>query len=504
MNTMIPEDITLDNSADVVFHNNVGFCVGTGRMRLALGAEYQEELALVQREIGFSHIRGHGLFCDDMSIYHVYEEDGRRQVEYNFTYLDEIMDRYRELGIAPFLELGFMPSEASGGDQTIFYWKGNTCPPRDYDDWAALIRATLTHLLDRYGERALTWPIEVWNEPNLAGFWKDADMQEYFKLFKVSFNAVKSVDRRFAVGGPAICGVNPEVWMREFLNFCKTEGIRPDFITRHHYTIDVPQYVGDAGYVKTADPSTCMDVLTASRATIDSFTEYAGLPMHITEFSTSYNPRTPIHDTNYNAAYIAGMLARFGETSESYSYWTFGDVFEETGVPLAEFHGGFGLVARGCVPKPTFWTFAFFKRLQEYAEAGAHCILKSDRLVVLERDGSYRGVCWNLSDDTICTKLHIAARIEHSAVTKTVDPACCNPLKAWHDLGEPRIPTKEQLALLRECAQPKVRTEIISDGTYEITLRKDGIMYFTIEPRHAQGYRGFDYDRAILRNGMMD
>ena len=35
--------------------------------------------------------------------------------------------------------------------------------------------------MERYGEEeVIQWPIEVWNEPNLCGFWENEDMQEYF------------------------------------------------------------------------------------------------------------------------------------------------------------------------------------------------------------------------------------------------------------------------------------------------------------------------------------
>lgn len=63
-------DIDVTRTAD--FHNHVDFCVGTGRMGLALQREYQDQLRLVQEEIGFCHIRGHGLFSDDMAIYQEY------------------------------------------------------------------------------------------------------------------------------------------------------------------------------------------------------------------------------------------------------------------------------------------------------------------------------------------------------------------------------------------------------------------------------------------------
>ena len=113
----------IDNQKRAVFHNHVDFCIGTGRMGLALQKEYMEQLQLVQEEIGFRHIRGHGLFSDDMAVYQEYEDaSGVKRAEYNFTYLDLVMDSYRECGLRPFLELGFMPDKMASGEQTVFYW----------------------------------------------------------------------------------------------------------------------------------------------------------------------------------------------------------------------------------------------------------------------------------------------------------------------------------------------------------------------------------------------
>ncbi|MDE7187839.1 MAG: xylan 1,4-beta-xylosidase, partial [Lachnospiraceae bacterium] len=334
----------IDRNGRAPFHNHVDYCIGTGRMGLALQKEYLEQLRFVQEEIGFRYIRGHGLFSDDMAIYQEYEDaSGVKKAEYNFTYLDLVMDGYRELGLRPFLELGFMPEKMASGDQTIFYWRGNTTPPGSYDAWCDMVSATLRHLMERYGEEeTVTWPIEVWNEPNLPGFWKDADMQEYFKLFGRTFRAIKELDPRFRVGGPAICGVQDELWIREFLNFCRQEDIRPDFVTRHHYTTELPEHVGHYGYAELTDAERGFANLKMTRDIIDSFDEYRGTKIHITEFNTSYIPNCPLHDTNQNAAYIAQQLSRLGDVNESYSYWTFGDIFEEQGVPFAPFHGGFG------------------------------------------------------------------------------------------------------------------------------------------------------------------
>lgn len=496
----------IEMGANIPFRNNVDYCIGTGRMGLALQKEYQEQLAFVQKEIGFQHIRGHGLFADDCAIYQEYKDaSGAVRVEYNFTYIDMIMDSYLELGIRPFLELGFMPKKLASGEQTVFYWKGNVTPPKCYEGWCELVQATLLHLMKRYGaQEVVEWPIEVWNEPNLPGFWKDADMEEYFRLFACTFHAIKEVDKRFRVGGPAVCGVADELWIRSFMEFCSREKIAVDFVTRHHYTTEVPEVVGHYGYAKLSEPKYGFDNLKTTRDIIDSYEEYKGLDIHITEFSTSYIPNCPLHDTNQNAAYIAGQLSRLGEVNESYSYWTFGDIFEEFGVPFTPFHGGFGLVANGCIPKPTFWIFQFFKELK------GTCVHKSEEaVIVLREDGSYCGVVWNSSLERCGRLLEITFALpvgnkrekEYFLLVKTVDEETCNPLKVWHDMGEPSSLSDRQKKLLRESARPAVSSvrKGQTDGKVEVVLqvKEHGVCYFELNSICGQSDRGYSYDRVM-------
>ena len=495
--------IKVTGTESVPFHNNVDFCVGTGRMGLALTEEYLKELSFVQDIIGFKHIRGHGLFTDDMAIYQRRVDWFTKEetIEYNFTYLDRVMDAYLERNIVPFLELGFMPKALASGDQTIFYWQGNTTPPKEYDEWTKLVTVTLAHLVKRYGEQVYSWPIEVWNEPNLPGFWKDASMEEYFKLFKETFLAIKALDKRFRIGGPAICGVRDEEWMKAFFDFCKKEKIKPDFATRHHYTTEMPAPSGHYGYQKLSDPQVGFDNLQSSRDIIDSYKEFKGMEMHLTEFNTSYIPNNPLHDTNENAAYLAYQLERLGETSYSYSYWTFGDVFEERGVPFSLFHGGFGLVAHGCIPKPTFWTFAFYKRLQECDSANA-AYKGKNAVVVRKPEGGYRAVVWNMGEEEqeFTLKLEADAK-EYTVIREIVDEETCNPVKAWHDLGEPRNPSKQQIETIRKFAYPYAQSEIAKSSRKNITVsvpvRAHGVVYLDITAREFEGDRGFTYGRRF-------
>ena len=229
-----------------------------------------------------------------------------------------------------------MPEKLASGLQTIFCWKGNGTPPADPDRWAVLVKATLSHLKECCGEgKVSAWPCEAWNEPNLACFRGNADKAACLRLCEVTARAVKEILPQMPVGGPAIVvGEGSRAWARDFLIFCREKQLPVDFVSRHACMGLTPFCRGRYLY---PEMRTVEDILTEPRVTreiIDSFPEYRGMPMHIAEFNTSYNPFRPIHDTNLNAACIAGMLSCLGDVADSYVYWIFGDVFEESGRAL--------------------------------------------------------------------------------------------------------------------------------------------------------------------------
>ena len=485
--------IAQDSSAQ--FANNASYCVGTGRMGLALHKEYMEQLRQAKALAGFEHIRGHGLFCDDMGIYQPYTNaQGVTHEHYNFVYLDRVVDSYLELGVKPFLELGFMPEKMASGTQTIFYWKGNVTPPKDMDKWTAMVRATLAHLAKRYGAQEVSsWPCEVWNEPNLVNFWENADKQKYLELYAATAKAVKEVLPDMRVGGPAICGgTGSQEWVDDFLRFCRDERLPLDFVTRHAYMGQQTTKVGRYTYHEMCAVEDTYAEMKRTREIIDSYPEYRGMEMHITEFNTSYNPLCPIHDTNLNAAYTAGLLACLGDVAASYSYWTFGDVFEELGVPPRPFHGGFGMIAGGGIPKPTMWTFAFFSRLK-----GA-CVYRDDHAVLVRNaDGSYEGVLWNLcrgDREALEADIALPEGGAYTLLTSAVDEEVCNPLRVWHDMGEPESLDAGALDFLRAAGKPQNASRVISGGRARVTLNPNAVVWVKLSPYAPTEEYGYDYE----------
>jgi len=335
-------------------------CIGAGRANEGLRADWQQQLAYVKSACGFKFIRMHGLLTDDMGVY---REDRQGNPEYNFQYIDPLYDFILGIGMKPFVELGFMPEALASGRQTLFWWRGNVTPPKDYEKWGALIRRLVEHFTERYGaEEVRSWYFEVWNEPNLSGFWSGTQ-EEYFRLYTATVQAIKDVDVAYRVGGPATAGA---AWVPEMIDFCARNKLPLDFISTHSYGVKQGYLdeFGNAGTILDPNPmSVSGDVLRSRREIAAS--AMPGLELHYTEWSASYTPADPIHDSYHEASWVLHKLKQVGRAANSMSYWVFTDIFEESGPRFTPFHGGFGLLNYQGINKPVFYAFSYLNRLGE-------------------------------------------------------------------------------------------------------------------------------------------
>lgn len=336
-------------------------CIGAGRAAEGLRADWQQQLATVQKEVGFRYIRFHGLLHDDMRVY---TEDKQGNVVYNWQYVDRLFDYLLSIQIRPFVEFGFMPPDLASGTKTIFWWKGNVTKPKSYNRWDSLITNLVTHWQERYGkEEVRKWYFEVWNEPDLRGFF-DGTQADYFELYNHTAKAVKKVSDDYRVGGPATSATK---WIADFLRYADSVKLPVDFVSTHDYgTTSVLDEMGTKKQKLKTTPDTITLNVARVRSIIDA-SAYKNAELHFTEWNTSPSSRDPIHDTYQNAAYVLNTLKKTGAIANSMSYWTFTDIFEEAGPGLTPLHGGFGLMNLQDIKKPTYYAYKFLNELGSVA-----------------------------------------------------------------------------------------------------------------------------------------
>jgi len=490
------------------------FCVGAGRANEGLRADWQRQLRQAHAECGFRYIRFHGLFCDDMGAY---QEDRQGHPIYNWQYIDELFDYLESIGMKPFVELSFMPSALASGPQTIFWYKANVTPPKDYAKWGALITTFVRHVTERYGAPEVrTWYFEVWNEPNLTGFWigttggkSEAEFApiaraEYFKLYETTARAVKSVDATYCVGGPATAGSG---WIDETLAYCAAKGLPLDFVSTHSYAT-MSGYLdenGNAGTVFSPDRNAVTSEVKSVRAKM-SHSGFAKAELHYTEWSSSYTPFDPIHDSYHSAAFILDKIRNIGDSATSMSYWTFTDIFEEAGPRTTPLHGGFGLLNYQDLPKPSYFAFKFLNQLGDLESS---C---SDPAAFVCRDktGAVQALFWdftitNPGPSVIDQEYY---RADHPSKPKGVAELRLSGLvegayrwlaykvgyrandlqTAWRDLGSPSQLTRAQVETLRQacsgapCIDERVEVRGGAPFSRRFDMRENDVWLVQLRP----------------------
>jgi len=435
------------SGSSTTLHHVWEHTIGSGHAPLALRADWQAQMRRCRDELGFRYVRFHGLLCDDMGTFIINCD----KPLYSFFNIDQIFDFLVSIGMKPFVELSFMPTALASGNKTAFHYRANVTPPKDYDQWKLLIHTLATHWIARYGiEEVRSWFFEVWNEPNLDAF-GSGKQEDYFKLYQSTAEAIKSVDAELRVGGPVTAA---NAWITDFVSFCKTNKLPSDFISTHHYPTDAFGNPGDDTEAQLA--ASRRGVLREQALGVVQQAE--GKPVYYTEWSSSSNPRDPMHDQPYAAAFAVKTLMEVSGLVEAYSYWTFSDIFEENYFPSMPFHGGFGLMNIHGIPKPIYRAYELLRGLGTellhidgtHATVDIWAVSSKNSLILLITN--YALPRHPLVTENVQITINNISEPKSATVAR-IDDDHANARRAWEELGSPDYLDHDQLEALQSASQ---------------------------------------------------
>jgi xylan 1,4-beta-xylosidase len=445
--------------------------VGSDHAPIALRADWQEQLRRCRQELGFRYVRFHGILSDDMGTLICHKE----RPLYSFFNIDQIIDFLLSIGMKPFVELGFMPWILASGPKTVFRYRGNVTPPKDFGQWSELIRMLAEHWVRRYGrDEVRSWFFEVWNEPNLHHFWSGTQA-DYFELYRHTAFALKDVDEELRVGGPATA---KNQWIADFVHFCESNRVALDFISTHHYPTDTMEEteLGDE------EDDTVTQLANSRRGILREWTaevkrQAGGRAVYYTEWNTSSNPRDPLHDEPFAAAFVTKTIMEAAGLVAGYGFWTFTDIFAENYFPSEPFHGGFGLLTLHGIAKPAYRAFEILHRLGDvrYLVEGRHetvdlwVVGGRDEITVLITNHALPR--HPIQCETIQVRLSHAPR-PISATIERIDEDHANPKRLWRELGEPMYLNPDELLPLQDAARldPQSHPWRYNEGTIDLEV----------------------------------
>lgn len=422
-----------------------------------------------------------------------YTEDTQGNPVYDWTILDKIFDTYKENGIRPYVQIGFMPKALSvhpepyenhygrGDFQGHDFLAGWSCPPKDYKKWGELVYQWAKHCGKRYGvDEAASWDWEVWNEPN--GYWSGKP-EEFFQLYDFAVDGVRRALPRAKVGGAEIAGGPGGSWLKNFLEHCRSgrnavtgeTGAPLDFISFH--AKGGPKFIN--GHVQMG-LSQELENMDQAFAVIAGFPEYKNLPIVVGEadpdgLAAGTGPQLGYRPSTLYPSYTASCFARAYELADKRGVnldglltWAF--EFEDK-----PYFAGYRVLATNGIDLPILNVFRMYSKmggqrlvvqsssggqLETMLKAGVRGVPDVYALAGLENK-KLSVMVWHYHDEDVpgpvakidLTLSGLAAQDSVKVTQYRIDQSHSNAFTAWQKMGAPQPPSSDQYAELEKAGQ---------------------------------------------------
>ncbi len=462
-----------------------------------------------------------------------YGEDGQGRPIYDWSIVDKIFDTYRECGLRPYVEIGFMPEALSVRPFPYqHHWQPNVrselftgwaYPPKDYTRWAELVRRWVNHCVEKYGRAEVEhWYWETWNEANI-GYWQGKP-EEFYKLHDYTVDAVRRALPTARVGGPDCAGYGGE-WTRHFLDHCLHGtnyatgkiGTPLDFVSFH--AKGAPVFTN--GFVRMG-MATQLREIDRGFALIAPYPELKNTPIVIAESdpegcAACQGAQLGYRNGTMYSSYTAAIFARkpelalkHGVNLEGALTWAF--EFEDQ-----PFFAGFRAVASRGIDLPVLNVFRMFGKME-----GQSVAVASSGTVPLEtilRDGvrevpdvsavaslgpqQLAILVWNYHDDDLPGPVADVKITVNGLSVKDgelrlmhyrIDDRHSNAYAEWQRMGSPAVPTQEQYDRLVRAGE----LATLNDAPTKIAVRNESATLTFPLPRQAVSLLVLDLNRNGL------
>ena len=193
------------------------------------------------QEIGISFIRTHDFYgpTDVRSIFPNWSNDPSLESSYNFTTSDPCITGIINAGCQVFYRLG----ESASDNKSL------RIPPENFSKWAEICKHIIMHYNDGwnngYHYNISYW--EIWNEPDLDGFW-NGTAEQYYHLYHTTVEKLKAYNDSLKIGGPCTSSIFNANFTTRFLSYLAENNLPLDFYSWHMYA-DTPNNLYEASKV---------------------------------------------------------------------------------------------------------------------------------------------------------------------------------------------------------------------------------------------------------------
>jgi len=453
-----------------------------------------------------------------------YTEDMSGRPVYDWKTTDSIFDSYRERGVRPYVEIGFMPEALSSRPRPYRHeWRpglpyeriftGWRMPPRSYARWGELVHQWARHCVQRYGAAEVRqWYWQTWNEANMCpdGYWGGTP-EEFFALHDYAMDAVRRALPDARVGGPETAGHGGD-FSRSFFEHCLhgtnaatgKKGAPLDFISFH--AKGAPVFAEEHVSLDLAEQLRTVD---RGFELVSSFPELRGMPLIIGECdpdgcAACRGPQLGYRNGTMYPSYTAASFTRLLDVARQRSVRLEGALtwaFEFEDQPL---FAGYRVLTTGGIALPVLSVFRMFAMMggerlstESSGEVPLRVILESalgaatDVSALASVDAERLSILvWHYAADDVPgpdadVELRVSGLPQRLSTGRVnhyrIDADHSNAFSEWKRMGAPELPNEEQYDQLRAAGA----LEELAGAPFAIRREGGaGILRFSL-PRHA-------------------
>lgn len=458
--------------------------INAGYARDLLDGARQQEILLLQQQIGFKYIRIKGILDDDMCLLRT-DLLGNRVI--NFTYVDEAIDFIVSAGAKPMVELSNMPRLLARSTSFPTMRAGLASYPSSLEAWKELIQSLLEHLTERHGrERVRRWLFAPWTIPEYVDF-GICTAAEYEEIYTCTHETIKSVNNNFLVCGPGTTDCRK--YLPGFLEMCKRRDCMPDIISfRSFATVKPGEEEGGLNLIVGNESlpmavSRDEDILSQLTEEARKILYQAGageLPLVLEEWSSTIWQRDLCNDTCYKSAYLFKNVLENNDKLSGMGYFALNDRMDEIPPVPQMFCGGFGLFTKNSVKKSAY------RAMELLAQMGDRLVEKGNGYFISQRDEEFQIFLYNYCHYDLLYRYRHTVNMTQTNRYQVFQPkepetffiqlSGLEPGKyrvkrygitrqggssydAWVRMGAPDTLTREEEAFLEAGSNPEYRTD---------------------------------------------
>lgn len=471
--------------------------MNVGEAAVLKNADMQNHILLLKQKLEIEYVRIWSLFSKELRI----TENSRK--EYNFHYINRILDFCAEHGLKLFFDMGQRTNVAMSSEKKYIYKTEEGIEFESEEEWLRMLERFCKNIRARYREEVWSgWIFEFTFFLNERPYYIAPDYSSR-RVWNLGCGIIRKYLPGVRTAGPGLtAGMSEDVRHAVFDSFFSTD-VRPDIFTTYNFPYMCTDYENQ--YRRLHDTDFIRKQIYEVRKELNE-RGFTGA-YYVTDWNNSLANRNYVQDSCYRGTFFLQNILDNYEAVDAMGIWYASDLLNMYYDSYEVLSGSGGIISKDGICKPAFYALSFLKHMgkRKVAQGNNYLITKdSDSMIyILCYNNKSLGYQYYLSEEDMYKpnevaqlfqnqdRLHLKIALKNLNMEGycTIRQQILNEdvggiLNKWGELGFEQDLIDEDVEYLRRTAVPEIRiehTQIHHNSLHlEITLEPHEMRWISI------------------------